>query len=431
MQIAEEFIRFLNRSPTVFHAAREISNSLAEADFTPLSEKERWRFEPGQGYFLMRGDSLLAAFRMPQMPNKTPPTAAAILASHIDSPGLKIKPNPEHADRSIGRFGTEVYGAPILHTWLDRDLYIAGRISVLDDKGRLSSHLVKLDDYPVIIPQLALHLDRQVNDKGFIINKQDHLQPIFSIHSKDKHLEEWLKKHHAFQTLAAADLFLVPAEEAAFLGFDSELIASHKLDNLTSAYASLYALLHAKPSSNTLQAAFFWDHEEIGSKSAQGADSRFADEVLERISSFFKMDREDFFRMKSRSFCFSGDLAHGLHPSFADKYDPQNAPLLGHGPVLKFNANQKYATSGSTAAYLHGLAKKHKIPLQKYACRSDIPSGSTVGSIMASQLGIPTADVGISGWAMHSIRETIAAQDEVSLCSLFKAALEEPLTTEE
>jgi aspartyl aminopeptidase len=419
----ENFVRFLNRSPTVFHAAKEISNALAEADFTPLKEDERWQFEPGQGYFLMRDDALIAAFRMPMQP----PTSAVILASHIDSPCLKIKPHPEEESRSIGRFLTEAYGSPILHSWLDRDLYLAGRISVEDDEEGLKSHLVKLDDYPVIIPQLALHLDRQMSEKGILVNKQDHLKPIFSLNAKENQLENWLKKHHPFKTLLAFDLFLVPNEPSSFLGFDSEFIASHRLDNLTSAYAALSALIQSGPRADVLQAAFFWDHEEIGSQTCLGADSRFGDDILERICLFFKIDREDFFRLKSRSICLSGDLAHGFHPSYADKYDSQNAPLLGAGPVLKFNANQKYATSSSTGAVIMQLAEKQKIPLQKYASRSDIPSGSTVGSIMASQLGIPTVDIGIAGWAMHSARETVAAKDVESLCSLFQAAYEELL----
>lgn len=422
MKLLEDFVRFLNRSPTVFHAAREISDALQAAGFTALNEKDRWKCEMGKGYFVTRGDALVAAFKIP----KAPPTSATLLASHIDSPCLKIKPHPEKDEQGIGSFLTETYGAPILHTWLDRDLYLAGRISFLDDQGHTKSHLVKLDDSPIIIPQLALHLDRQMNENGVVVNKENHLKPLFSLHSKEKKWEEKLKKHCPFETLLSFDLFLVPYEPASFLGFDSEFIASHRLDNLTSAYAALYALTHSKPQNEVLQAAFFWDHEEIGSMSHLGADSRFADELLERISLCFSMDREDFFRMKSRSLCLSGDLAHGFHPSYKDKYDLSNAPRLGKGAVLKFNANQKYATSSSTGAFIAKLAQTHKIPLQTFASRSDIPSGSTVGSIMASQLGIQTVDLGIAGWAMHSARETIAAADEEALCLLFKAALEEP-----
>ena len=419
----EDFVRFLNRSPTVYHAAREISSRLAEADFTPLAEGEKWRLEHGKGYFVQREDTLIAAFRTP----KLTPQSVTILASHIDSPCLKVKPHPEISSHGIGQLGTEVYGAPLLHSWLDRDLKLAGRIVVINSDGQCRAELVELDDYPVIIPGIAIHLDRSIADKGILVHKQDHLKPIFSISAKEKHLEGWLKKHHSFDKLLSFDLFLVPIEKAGYVGFENELIASYRLDNLTSAFASLDALIHAEPRNDVIQMAIFWDHEEIGSTSYVGADSLFANQVLERICLQFKMDKEDFYRLKSRSLCLSGDLAHGFHPSFADKYDPQNAPFMGKGVVLKFNANQKYATSGSSAAPLIRVAEKHQIPLQKYASRSDIASGSTVGSIMAANLGIATADLGISGLAMHSIREVIAAQDELSLCKLFKASLEEPL----
>lgn len=417
----DDFVRFLSRSPTAYHAAREIANRLLEADFTPLSEQERWKLELGRGYFVTRQDVLVAAFRIP----KKAPISATLLASHTDSPALKLKPQPEISSHGIGQLGTEVYGSPLLHSWLDRDLAVAGRITVLDANGQCQSKTVFLDDYPVIIPQLALHLDRTIGEKGILVHKQDHLKPIFSLRSKEKHLEDWLRKHHSFEQLLSFDLFLVPIEKPSFLGFESELLASYRLDNLTSAYASLHALIHSQLRSEAIQMALFWDHEEIGSMSYVGADSLFANQVLERICSQFKMDREDYYRLKSRSICLSIDLAHAFQPNYADKYDPQNSPHLGKGVVLKFNANQKYATSSPTAAHLIRLSEKTKIPIQKFASRSDIPSGSTVGSIMAANLGIPTVDLGISGWAMHSAREVIAVQDEIALAEFLKQALEE------
>jgi len=417
----ENFVNFLNRSPTVYAAAREITTRLAEADFAPLTEGEKWKLELGKGYFVTREDSLVAAFRLP----KKAPSSVVLLASHIDSPALKIKPHPELSSHGIGQLGTEVYGGPLLHTWLDRDLAVSGRIVVLDHNGQCESKIIHLDDYPVIIPGLAIHLDRSVNDKGILVHKQDHLKAIFSIRSKEKHLEDWLRKHHSFNKLLSFDLFLVPVEKAAFLGFEDELIASYRMDNLTSAFASLDALVKASPRSNTLQMSIFWDHEEIGSKTYAGAESLFVNQILERICMQFKMDREDYYRLKSRSLCLSCDVGHGFHPGYADKYDPQNATLLGKGPSLKFSA--RYATNGATAAPLVRLAEQQKIPLQTFASRSDISSGGTVGAIMAANLGIPTVDLGIPCWAMHSIRETISAQDEISLCNLLKAALEEPL----
>lgn len=423
MSQLEDFVRFLNRSPTVYHAAREISIRLAEADFTPLLEGEKWNLEPGKGYFVQREDTLIAAFRLP----KKKPKSATILASHIDSPSLKIKPHPEIFSHGIGQLGTEVYGAPLLHSWLDRDLAIAGRIVVMNSDGQCRSELVELDDYPVMIPGIAIHLERSIMEKGILVHKQDHLKPIFSITPKEKFLEEWLHKHHSFQQLISFDLFLVPLEKASYIGFENELIASYRLDNLTSAHASLNALIHSTVRDDAIQMALFWDHEEIGSMSYVGADSHFVNQILERICLQFKMDKEDYYCLKSRSLCLSGDLAHGFHPNFADKYDPQNAPYMGKGVVLKFNANQKYATSSVTAAPLIRIADKHQIALQKYASRSDIASGSTVGSIMAANLGIATADLGISGLAMHSIREIVSAQDQLSFCKLLKASLEEPL----
>ncbi len=417
----EKFIHFLNHSPTVYHAAREIGIRLAEADFTPLQEGEKWKLEPGKGYFVQREDTLLAAFRLP----KKFPTSATLLASHIDSPALKIKPQPEISSHGIGLFGTELYGAPLLHTWLDRDLAIAGRIIVTTSNGQCESKVVLLDDYPLIIPGLAIHLNREINEKGLTVHKQDHLKAIFTLRSKEKHLEDWLRKHHAFDQLLSFDLFLIPTEKASFLGFEEELISSYRLDNLTSAWASLAALLETSARPDVIQMAIFWDHEEIGSKTYAGADSLFANETLERICLQFKMDREDFYRLKSRSLCLSCDVGHGYHPNYPEKFDPQNTPLLGKGPALKFSS--KYATTGATAAPLFHLAQRNKIPLQTFASRSDLSSGSTVGALMASTLGIPTLDLGISTLSMHSIRETISAKDEMWLYQLLKAALEEPL----
>jgi aspartyl aminopeptidase len=415
----EKFVHFLNRSPTVYHAAREITTHLAEADFTPLSEGEKWKLEPGKGYFLQREDTLIAAFRLP----KKHPTSATILASHIDSPALKIKPLPELSSHGIGQFGTEVYGGPLLHTWLDRNLAVAGRIITQNKKGPCQSHTVLLDDYPVVIPGLAIHLHRDVTDKGLLINKQDHLKAVFTLNSKEKHLEDWLRKHHPFDKLLGFDLYLIPTEKASFLGFEDEMISSYRLDNLTSAYASLEALINTSPRSDAIQMAVFWDHEEIGSKTYAGADSLFVSQILDRISMHLKMDREDYYRMKSRSLCLSCDVGHAFHPNYPEKYDAQNAPLMGKGPAIKFSS--RYATSGATAALLTYLAEKRKIPLQTFASRSDISSGSTVGAMMAANLGIPTVDLGIGCWAMHSIRETISAQDQISLGHLLTAALEE------
>lgn len=407
----DSFIEFLKASPTAWHAAREICNELLQAGFVRLHEGDRWTLKSSQGYFLMRDDALVAAFRMP----KGVPERALLLASHLDSPALKLKPSPQRSTNSIEQMGTEMYGGPMLHAWLDRDLAIAGRI--VTEEG---TELVYLDETPFIIPQLAIHLDKASHEKGLVVHKQDHLQPICTIRGKGDVLKTLLKK----QPLSF-DLFLVPIESPRRLGMEKELLGAYRLDNLTSAYACLQAIKTSKATHTAVQMALFWDHEEVGSQSYLGAESHFVDQVLERICMNAGLDRENFYQLKSRSLCASSDLAHGFHPSYADKYDPQNASFLGKGVVIKHNANQKYATSAPSAAWAKRVAKSAGVPLQPFASRSDIPSGSTVGSIMASRCGIPTVDLGISGWAMHSTREVIALEDEESLCKLLHAMVSE------
>lgn len=421
-----DFIRFLDRSPTAYHAARQITDQLAQADFTPLNEKDRWILERNKGYFITRDDGAVCAFRIPKGDIKK----TTILASHLDSPGLKLKPNPDIADLFQAQFSVELYGSPILHTWLDRDIGLAGRISIQNENGLIENHLVFLDDYPMIIPSLSLHLNRSVAEKGLVINPQDHLNPIYSINipkNASLSVEILLRKHLSFEKLLSFDLFLVPLQKASFLGMHGDFISSARLDNLSSAFASLTGIIEAMPPPHTLSLAIFWDHEEIGSKSTSGAESLWVNQVLERICINEKIDREDFFRIKSNSYCVSVDLAHGFHPNYSERFDIPNAAYLGKGVVLKTNGMQRYATNASSASPIIQLCQEKEWPLQKTAFRADIPAGSTVGSIMAAVMGISTVDIGIAGWAMHSCRETIATQDEEALCELLKSVLEKDI----
>ncbi len=411
----KDFFDFIAASPTAWHAVQEIGTRLTKAGFTPLLEQDTWKLVAGNTYFVEREGTLLCAFRLP----KNKPTGAVIIASHTDSPALKIKPQPDTVTKDISQIGTEVYGGPLLHSWFDRDLAIAGRIET--DQG---SQLVYLKDCPVIIPQLAIHLDRSIHEKGILVHKQDHLKAILSIKQAET-LESLLKKHCSFQTLYAFDLFLVPTEKASHAGAHQDLIAGYRLDNLTSAHASLEALVQSKTHEDMVQCAIFWDHEEIGSSSSTGAGCLFIDQVLERIGICSGQTREDFYRLKSKSIILSTDVAHAWNPNFADRYDPQNSPFLGQGVTLKFNAGRKYATDSTSAAALCKLAEKHNLKIQRSANRSDIPSGSTVGPIMSTNTGIPTLDIGVSCWAMHSTREIIATSDQKDLSRLLTAALNE------
>lgn len=416
----KSLIDFLAHSPTAWHAAETIASHCTQAGFTLLHEDLPWKLQPGHSYFLLRDGAPLAAFRLP----RTQLRKSLLLASHLDSPALKLKPRPERSSHSIAQFSTEVYGSPLLHSWLDRELALAGRVVTLSNTGSLQTNLLFLPHKPLIIPQLAPHLDRSMQEKGLVIHRQEHLHAIASLGTPSVSLEALCKEVFSFDQLLSFDLFLVPIQPAQTLGFQQEFLAGYRLDNLTSAYASLQALLAAPILEETLSMAIFWDHEEIGSQSCLGADSLFVDALLERILHCFALSRDEFYQIKSRSLTLSVDLAHGFHPNYADRYDPTNAPFLGQGVVLKQNANQRYATSAPSQARLLHLAAKAHIPMQTFASRSDIPSGSTVGPIMAARTGIATLDLGIAGWAMHSTREVIACEDQRSLTTLLQRFLE-------
>lgn len=422
MQIKHpDFFSFLSTSVTVYHAAEEVARLCRQAGFIPLHEKDAWELKPKQGYFVMRGDSLVAAFQMPEKKIQS----SCILATHLDSPCLKIKPKGEKVQQGIGTLNVETYGAPLLHTWFDRELVIAGVVSFLGKDGKVHSQTVSFEKTPALIPSLAIHLDRTVSDKGFLPHKQDHLRAVFSLETKEGSFEKWLQTSVKAKDLLGFDLFLVSPEKPFLFGKNQEFVAAPRLDNLTSAYAALTAIIDAKPKVHTLQMALFFDHEEIGSVSAQGADSVFAAELLQRIAIGSDLKAEELYRMKSRSLCLSSDVAHAMHPNFLEKYDVQNAPELGKGIVFKFNANQKYATSCQVSSNVMALAQKHKIPIQTFASRSDIPSGSTIGSMFAAATGIATIDLGICSLAMHSICETIALVDEEHLCHFLELILKE------
>ena len=410
-----KFVDFLSRCPTAWHATKEIAEQLKHAGFHALQEKNPWKLETNKNYFVEREGALLAAFRLPQKK----PTSAILLASHTDSPALKIKPEPDILTKEIAQIGTEVYGGPLLHSWFDRDLAIAGKIET--DKG---SDLVFLQEHPLIIPQLPIHLDKTIGEKGLVVHKQDHLKAVLSIKGAEN-LEKLLKTQISFKTLYAFDLLLVPIEKPSLVGMHKEMFAGYRLDNMSSVFACLNALQKANRREHTLQIALFWDHEEIGSVSSTGAACTFVDQLFDRIIIGLHESREQFYQLKANSLIVSVDVGHAWNPNFSDKYDPQNTPLLGGGVEIKFNAGRKYASDSTSAASLRKIASKHELKIQQAANRSDIPTGSTVGPIMSANTGIPTIDLGIPLWAMHSTREIMALSDFSDLERLLTAACNE------
>jgi aspartyl aminopeptidase len=372
----------------------------------------------------MRGGAL-CAFALPSHKLQK----AVILASHTDSPALKLKPHPAFQVENMSLLRVEPYGAPLLTSWLNRDLSLAGRVVFADGNGYVEEQLVYLEDAICFIPQLAIHLDREVNEKGLVLDKHEHLCPIVGLSDgseSDSHtLEKILRRQLSFHTLLSSELFLVPHENARFVGLKNEMLSSYRLDNLSSAHAALSALAACEPGENTLQMATFWDNEEIGSHTKEGAASPFLQEVLSRIHYGFNRDLEDFFLLKHNSFCVSIDVAHALNPNYPKKYDPQHQPLLGKGIAIKQTANQKYSSTAFSAAVIIRACQMLNLPYQSYVSRSDIPSGSTVGPIVAAETGITTIDIGCPQLSMHSIREVIACQDYLDMYRLLTYLLQE------
>jgi aspartyl aminopeptidase len=423
--ILTDFKVFLDSSPTSWHAVKEIGNRLAVREFHPLNEEEKWHLELGKKYFVTRGGAL-CAFALPAMK----PTQAILLASHTDSPALKLKPVPAYQKANMTQFGIEIYGSPLLTSWLNRDLALAGRVVITNSSGEPEERLVYLDDALFFIPQLAIHLDREVNEKGLHLNKQDHLNPVVGLSEDSKMplevLEKLLRRHLSFHSLLSFELFLVPHEPSRFVGIENEMLASYRIDNLASVHAALNAIgFLDKPAHQRLQLSLFWDNEEIGSRTKEGAASPFLNHILERIAHSLKINPEELLVLKNNSFCISIDMAHALNPNYPKKYEPHHTPLLGKGIVIKYNADQKYASNALSAAIVVHACQTLNLSYQSYVCRSDLPCGSTVGPIVAQSTGINTVDIGCPQLSMHSVREVMATKDYLDMVRLLTHLLQE------
>lgn len=417
----QDLCTFLDESPTSWHAVESVSRRLSQHGFSELSEKTPWKLKRGGKYYVIRNGSI-CAFILP----KKHLESAHIVAAHTDSPALKLKPNAEYRKENMVLLGVEVYGGPLLTSWVNRDLGIAGRVFYNDDSG-IQEALVRIDDSPLVIPQLAIHLDREVNEKGLNLNKQEHLNAIATLTSsldeKESYLQEVISHEIKSKQILSADLFLYPIEPARLLGLKKELVASYRLDNLASVHAATVGMMKSVTDNDTLNMVVFFDHEEVGSQSSQGAHSTFLGQCLERISLFFEQGREEFFCLLQNSFCISADLTHALNPNYSEKYDPRHRPLLGQGIAFKTNAQQRYASEAKLTAFMTWLCEHAELPVQKFVNRSDMLAGTTVGPITSSVLGISTIDIGYPQLSMHSIREVAACQDHLDMCRLMTAVL--------
>jgi aspartyl aminopeptidase len=414
----QDLMAFLDASPTAYHAAARMEQTLVEAGFTRLVEGDEWKLEAGGRYYAVRNGSALAAFVTGSEP--VPEGGLRIVGAHTDSPALKLKPNASVEKGGYVTLGVEVYGGPILATWTDRDLRIAGRAAVRSAGSPMGveSRLVWPERPRVVVPNLAIHLNRKVNDDGLKLNAQENLPALFGLDAGDPPAAEAVTRLVASELgvdpgeVMGFDLILCDAQPASVAGPGGEFVRSGRIDDLAMCHAGLAALLEAgRNRASFTRMLVFYDNEEVGSMTAQGAASPFLTDVIERVA-MASGGREALMRAVARSWLVSADMAHALNPNYASKHDGAHRPLLGGGPVLKVNASRRYATDAEGQAVFERICRDADVPVQRYVNRSDLPCGSTIGPIASSRLGMRTIDVGNPILAMHSIRETCGALDQ-------------------
>ncbi len=415
MSISRELINFIDKSPTAFHAVANIKAELAGVGFTELHEDERWTIKAGGKYFVTRNDSAIIAFAVPE----GEPYGFRIAASHSDSPSFKIKENPEIAvENNYIKLNTEGYGGMILSSWMDRPLSVAGRIIVKED-GQLTSRLVDVDRDLLMIPNLAIHMNREIN-KGYAYNRQKDMLPLCGgIESKDAFFDIIKAAAGTEGEILGHDLYLYNRQKGTFFGADDEFIASGRLDDLQCTFAAMKGFL-AGDKKEFIPVLCVLDNEEVGSGTKQGAASTFLKDTLTRLNRAMGRDEEDYQVSLAKSFMISADNAHAVHPNHPEKTDPENRPYLNGGPVLKMNADQKYCTEGISAAMFRDMCSEAGVPVQVFVNRSDMPGGSTLGNISSTQVAVRAVDVGLPQLAMHSAYETAGAKDTEYLVKVMK-----------
>jgi len=410
---ASDLASFLDAANTPYHAVAEVARRLTAAGFRAFRERDAWELTPGTRGFVVRAGGSLIAFEL----GEKPPSDAGfvLIGAHSDSPNLRLKPVPDLASVGYRQLSVEIYGGVLLSTWLDRDLSIAGRVVFADGH----SELVDLKRAVCRVPNLAIHLNRDVNSAGLVLNAQTHLLPVLGLEPESAGFAELLAEGLAntasngarVEDVLGFDLCLYDTQRAAFAGSKNEFLLSSRLDNLASCHAALQALLSAAPGAEATRIVAIYDHEEVGSQSVSGARSQLLSELLERLSRAFSASEEALPRAISRSLLISADMAHGVHPNYPDKHDKQHRPMLGAGPVIKVNVNQSYASDGPAIAAFAAACRGVNVAPQHFSSRNDSPCGSTIGPISAARLGVRTVDVGNPMLSMHSCREMAASRD--------------------
>ncbi|MGZ4967903.1 MAG: M18 family aminopeptidase [Methylobacter sp.] len=426
-ELVQNLLDFIDASPSPWHVIKTIEAQLATQapSWQRLDETAKWTLQPGGRYYVVRDDSSIVLFIQGQKPLAE--TGFKIIGAHTDSPGLRIKPNAATAMDGLLRLGVEIYGGPILATFADRDLSLAGRIAYKNDQGQITAMLVKFDQALLRLPNLAIHMNRAVNEEGLKLQKQTELPLILSALAEQQLPQAYFSALLQQQSGIAAerilswDLAVYDTQKGAFWGAESEFYADSQLDNLASCHAAIQALLDdsvIQPDCTRVCALF--DHEEIGSQSNIGAEGSFLPDVLQRIALSTATGDDDYARALAKSFMISADMAHAYQPNFPNAYDPDHKVTVNKGPVIKINANHRYSSESVSAAMFADWCEQAGVPYQKYSHRCDLPCGSTIGPITSARLGIRSIDVGSPMWAMHSIRESAGVLDHGYMISVMK-----------
>lgn len=421
--LAQDLLNFIDASPSPWHVVETAKQHLLAQGFSSLSEADPWQLKAGAKYFVTRNDASIIAFTLGS--EDLVESGFRIVGAHTDSPGLRLKPQAAFGSDGLVRVGVEVYGGPILATFTDRDLSIAGRVMVRTASGH-ETKLVKFEDALMRLPNLAIHMNREVNDKGLKLDKQKELPLIFGESASGFEADQQFFAHIAkalkveVHHILSFELNVFDTQKGAFWGAEQAYIANSQLDNLASCHAALTAMLASHYSATTNICALF-DHEEVGSESASGASGSFLNDTISRIANATGLNAEDNQRALAQSFFVSADMAHAYHPNHPGAYEPCHHVMVNHGPVIKTNANQRYSTNADTAARFMTLCEKANVPFQQYAHRTDLGCGSTIGPIVAAQLGIASVDVGAPMWAMHSVRESAGVLDHSYMVAVLSA----------
>lgn len=418
----QSLLLFINSSPTPFHAVSEIEKQLKSNGFQSLKMEDNWLFNNGKKFYTTINGTALFAFHIG---GNIPETDGfKLISAHSDSPCFKVKPNPEIIVDQYIKLNTEVYGGPILMSWFDRPLSIAGRVILKSDNLLKPIHkLINLEDPILTIPNLAIHLNRQVNE-GLNINKQVDMLPLLSMINKSLEKDNFLlnlickKYHFEVDDILDFDLFVYNQENGCTVGADNEFISSPRLDDLAMVHAGMTSLLNTTPKKGINLLCIF-DNEEVGSLTKQGAGAPILKQIIERIMSVLGKNNDQITQSIYNSYMISADMAHALHPNYPEKHDPVNQPILNKGPVLKYHAGQKYTTDGESGGIFANLCQKADVPYQKFVNRSDSVGGSTLGNISTGQINFKTVDIGNPMLSMHSSRELSGVDDHENIIKVF------------